>query len=196
MEDRMLSDEILLALIKKAGESGGDLKIFGGTTTEWGELTDEEKKQYDFYVFTDDYISNPVGNLADLDTEAKTSCVAAINELAASMAIKKLDYTGTGTTSITHDFGTVTPKMIFQIVTDPEVDQGGYDWHCIPGFPWGSKMSEVRWSVGSNNAPNVGGNGGNYTVAVSYSGNTMTITGRDAGGTCNIADHKYSIYYI
>ena len=195
MEDRMLSDEILLALIKKAGESGGDLKIFGGTTTEWAALTDEEKKQYDFYVFTDDYISNPVGNLADLDTEAKTSCVAAINELVASMAVKKLDYTGTGTTSIAHDFGSVTPKMILQIVTDPAVEQNG-DWHCIHSFPWGSKMSEVRWSVGNNNAPNVGGNGGNYTVGISYAGNVMTITGRDAGGACNMSNRSYSVYYI
>lgn len=195
MEDRMLSDEILLALIKKAGGSGGDLKIFGGTTTEWEELTDEEKKQYDFYVFTNDYISNPVGNLAALDTEAKTSCVAAINELVASMAIKKLDYTGDGQATKAIDFGTETPKMIIQIVTDPAVEQNG-DWHCIHSFPWGSKMSEVRWSVGSNNAPNVGGNGGNYTVGVSYSGNVMTITGRDAGGACNMSNRSYSVYYI
>lgn len=110
--------------------------------------------------------------------------------------VKKKDYIGDGQTTKAIDFGTETPKMIIQIVTDPAVDQANGDWHCIPCFPWGSKMSEVRWNVGSNNAPNVGGNGGNYAVGISYSGNVMTITGRDAGGTCNITDRHYSVYYV
>ena len=57
-------------------------------------------------------------------------------------------------------------------------------------------MTEVRWSVGSNNAPSPSGNGGQYTVAVSYDGNKMTITGRDKGGTCNIEEIEYQIWYI
>lgn len=137
MEERMLSDEILLALIKKAGESGG-----GG-----------------------------------------------------GFEVKKKDYIGDGKTTKTIDFGTEAPKMIVQIVTDPAVDQSG-DWHCIHAFPWGSKMSEVRWSTGSNNAPNASGNGGNHTVGISYSGNVMTITGRDAGAACNMNNRAYSVYYV
>jgi hypothetical protein len=197
MEDRMLSDEILLALIKKAGsgtddyedlenkpqiggttlignKSLGDLGIkneFVGTLEEWEQLTIEEKKSFDTYQITNDFISG--GNFE----------------------IKKKDYTGDGQTTKTIDFGTETPKMIVQIVTDPAVEQSG-DWHCIHAFPWGSKMSEVRWSTGSNNAPNASGNGGNYTVGISYSGNVMTITGRDAGGACNMNNRAYSVYYV
>lgn len=128
---------------------------------------------------------------ADGETELSYSSI----EIPEGFTIKKKDYTGDGETTKTIDFGTETPKMIIQIVTDPAVEQTG-DWHCIHAFPWGSKMSEVRWSVGSNNAPNVGGNGGNYTVGISYSGNVMTITGRDAGGACNMSNRSYSVYYI
>ena len=156
-------------------KSLGDLGIkneFVGTLEEWNQLTTEEKKAFDTYQITDDFATSGGG-----------------------FTVKKKDYTGDGQTTKAIDFGTETPKVIIQIVTDPAVEQNG-DWHCIPGFAWGSKMSEVRWSVGSNNAPNVGGNGGNYTVGISYSGNVMTITGRDAGGACNMNNRNYSVYYV
>lgn len=139
MEERMLSDEILLALIKKAGGSGG-----GGET----------------------------------------------------FAVKTKKYSGSGTSTIEHDFGAETPKVIFAISVDPTVDNQDKDWHFINGFPWGCKMTEVRWNNGLNNAPRVNGNGGQYTVGVSYNGNKMTITGRDVGGACNISGIEYMIWYI
>ena len=111
-------------------------------------------------------------------------------------ALKTKKYTGTGTTSIEHDFGAETPKVIFGISVDPSFDNQNKDWHFINCFPWGCKITEVRWCVGSNNAPNATGNGGNHSVAVSYNGNKMTINGRDKGGACNIEDIDYLIWYI
>lgn len=111
-------------------------------------------------------------------------------------ALKTKKYTGTGTTSIQHDFGTETPKVIFGICVDPSFDNQNKDWHFISTFPWSCKMSVVRWNAGSNNAPVPGGNGGQYTVAVSYDGNKMTISGRDKGAACNIEDIEYQIWYI
>lgn len=84
-EDRMLSDEILLALIKKNSGGGGgtddynklknqpqiggvtlqgnkslgDLGIkneFIGTKAQWNALTTEQRKAYDTYQFTDDFM--------------------------------------------------------------------------------------------------------------------------------------------
>lgn len=111
-------------------------------------------------------------------------------------AVKTKKYSGTGTTSIEHDFGTETPKVIFAISIDPEFNNGNADWATIMCFPWGSKMTSMDWSIGSNNVPVVTGNGGQWRVGLSYSGNKLTVTGHDAGATCNRANTDYVIWYI
>ena len=111
-------------------------------------------------------------------------------------AVKTKKYTGTGTTSIEHDFGTETPKVIFAISIDPEYNNGNADFGTIFAFPWGCKLTAMNWSVGQNNVPNAGGNGGGWRVAVAYSGNKMTVTARDAGAACNRTGAEYVIWYI
>lgn len=113
-----------------------------------------------------------------------------------SFAVKKKEYTGTGQTTITHDFGDETPKVIFCIVTKPADTLGNTSWHIMNTFAWGAEFTECRWQTGAGNKPAVTGNGGNHGVAVSYDGNKMTITGRDIGGACNLDGIDYIIYYV
>lgn len=111
-------------------------------------------------------------------------------------ALKTKKYTGDGTTSIEHDFGAETPKVIFAISIDPDFNNGNADFATILTFPWGCKMTAMNWAVGSNNTPVPSGNGGGWRVALAYSGNKLTVTGRDAGATCNRANTDYVIWYI
>ena len=111
------------------------------------------------------------------------------------LTVKRLDYTGAGATTIQHTFET-TPRAILCISVNPDENNDNKDWHFIDGFAWGCKMSQVRWSVGVNNAPKVDGDSGNYTVGLSYDGNKLTVIGRDNGGACNISGVKYTIFYI
>lgn len=98
-EDRMLSDEILLGLINSKGGGGGggttnynslenkpqiggvtlqgnkslgDLGIkneFIGTTAQWNALTAEQRKAYDTYQFTDDFMEGRYIYLPTIYTE-------------------------------------------------------------------------------------------------------------------------------
>ena len=69
--------------IPYAGNSGGGgVNIFPGTTSQWDLLTVEQKKQYDYTSFSDDYDDpSVVGDLENLTTETKTNIVSAINEV-------------------------------------------------------------------------------------------------------------------
>lgn len=143
-----------------------------------------------------DVIANPEGEAtADLN---KLQIENDVYQIPATppFAVKTKKYTGTGTTSIQHDFGTETPKVIFGISIDPEYNNGNADFATIQTFPWGCKLTAMNWSVGTNNVPNAGGNGGGWRVAVAYTGNKMTVTARDAGAACNRADVEYVIWYI
>ena len=110
--------------------------------------------------------------------------------------VRTKKYTGTGTVSIEHDFGTETPKVIFAISIDPEFNNANADFATINGFPWGSKMTSMDWSVGSNNVPNVSGNGGSWRIGLAYNGNKLKVTARDAGAACNRNGTEYVIWYV
>lgn len=105
-EDRMLSDEILLGLINKNSGGGGggtgdynDLKNlpqigsvivqgnkslsdfgikneFIGTTAQWNALTTEQKKAYDTYQITDDFISGSGSGFVQQELYTGTSAVS------------------------------------------------------------------------------------------------------------------------
>lgn len=113
-----------------------------------------------------------------------------------TLTIKTKKYTGTGNTTIEHDFGNETPKIILAISIDPDFNNGNNDFATIFTFPWGCKLGGMNWSIGQNNVPSATGNGGGWRVGVAYDGNKMTISGHDAGAACNRANTDYIIWYI
>lgn len=71
----------LVGAINEVNAKEGNDSIFEGTTAEWEALTTEQKKAYDMVVISDDYDPAHIGNISALETETKTSLVAAINEV-------------------------------------------------------------------------------------------------------------------
>lgn len=105
--------------------------------------------------------------------------------------IKSLTYTGSNTTPNTIIFPE-TPKMIFGIVNTPGTDSRGYVSESSP-FIWGACSILCHWYYDNGSYKSVSDP---ETICVTYSGNSITIYGEDAGASLNYDDAEYTVYYI
>lgn len=101
-----------------------------------------------------------------------------------NLKIKTLTYTGTGTSTNTITFPEI-PVCIFSFVNQQRDSYGNFNW--TNPFTWNSPYITIYYT---------GSSSGSQSSAVSYTGNTMTLTGSDAGLAMNRSDTEYNIYYI
>ncbi|MBO6303167.1 MAG: hypothetical protein J6N15_12100 [Ruminiclostridium sp.] len=100
------------------------------------------------------------------------------------LTFKTLTYTGTGTSTNTITFPEI-PVCIFSFVNKQRDSYGNFNW--TNPFTWNSPYITIYYT---------GSSSGSRSTAVSYTGNTLTLTGSDAGLAMNRSDTEYNIYYI
>lgn len=145
------------------------LRTFDGTTN----ITITDNPDFEF-----DYLKNSDNGQAVADIQRD------LQEQVDGLKIKTLAYTGTGTSTNTITFPEI-PVCIFSFVNKQRDSYGNFNW--TNPFTWNSPYITIYYT---------GSSSGSQSSAVSYTGNTLTLTGSDAGLAMNRSDTEYNIYYI
>lgn len=145
------------------------LKTYGSTTNI--TITDDPEFELEYLKNSDNGQA-----VADIQTDLQGQIDG--------LKIKTLTYTGTGSSTNTITFPEI-PVCIFSFVNKQRDSYGNFGW--TNPFTWDLPYITIYYT---------GSSSGSQSSAVSYTGNTMTLTGSDAGLAMNRSDTEYNIYYI
>ena len=113
---------------------------------------------------------------------------------ASGLTFKQLRYEGNGETTKAIDFGNDTPKLIYNIIPDPDETFALNNYEFINGFSWGIPFAFNYWCSQSGGVPT--SFGGINVPCITYSGNVATIVGSSAAVACNYDGQKYVVNYL